>query len=181
MTTVGDDDRLGGPAGAGSDLLYLLDDVHPLDDLSEHDVLSVEPLRLRRADEELRSVGSGTGVRHGEDAGTSVLLQEVLVGELGAVDRLASGAVSGGEVAALAHEVRDHAVEGRAFVVEGLAAPPGALLAGAERAEVLGGAGSHVGIELHHDAAGRLTADGHVEEDLRVRHSCREENRKSHY
>lgn len=179
MTAVGDDNGLGGPAGAGSDLLDVLDNVQSFDDLSEHDMLSVEPLCLLRANEELRSVGSGTGVRHGEDAGTGVLLHEVLVGELGAINRLAAGSVSGGEVATLTHETRDHAVEGRALVVEGLAAPPYALLAGAKRAEVLGGAGSDVGVELHHDAASRLTADGHVEEDLRVRHSCcREEKRK---
>ena len=55
---------------------------------------------------------------------------EVLVGELGAVDGLAAGAVVVGEVAALAHEVGDDAVEGGALEAE-------ALLAGAERAEVL--------------------------------------------
>ena len=36
---------------------------------------------------------------------------EVLVGELRSVDRFASGAVSGGEIAALAHESGDYAVE----------------------------------------------------------------------
>lgn len=40
-----------------------------------------------------------------------MLLDEVLVGELGAVDGLASGAVGGGEVTVLAHEVWDDAVE----------------------------------------------------------------------
>ena len=44
----------------------------------------------------------------------------VLVRELLAVDGLAAGAVAGGEVAALAHEVGDDAVEGGALVVEGL-------------------------------------------------------------
>ena len=53
-----------------------------------------------------------------------------LIGELGAVDRLATSAVVVGEVAALAHEARDHAVERRALEAK-------ALLAGAERAEVL--------------------------------------------
>ena len=36
-----------------------------------------------------------------------------LVGELLAVDGLAAGAVAAREVAALTHEIRDHAVEGR--------------------------------------------------------------------
>lgn len=36
---------------------------------------------------------------------------KILVVELGTVDRLAAGAVVVGEVTALAHEVRNHAVE----------------------------------------------------------------------
>ena len=55
---------------------------------------------------------------------------EVLIRELCAVDGLAAGAVVVGEVASLAHEVGDDAVEGGALEAE-------ALLAGAERAEVL--------------------------------------------
>ena len=60
--------------------------VYALDDLAKHDVLSIEPLGLGGVDEELRSVGFGTGIGHGEDSGACVLLHEVLVGELGAVD-----------------------------------------------------------------------------------------------
>jgi len=142
-------------------------------------VLAVEPLRLRCADEELRSVGSGTGVGHGQNAGAGVLLHEVLVCELGAVDRLATCTVSGSEVTALAHEVRDHTMEDRSLEVERLAAATDSLLTGAKGAEVLGGAGSDVGVELKHDPAGGLAADGHVEEDLRVRHSCRDGKWKS--
>lgn len=170
LTAIGDDDRLGGPSAGRSDLLDLLHDVVALDDLPEHNVLPVEPVGLRRADEELRSVRSGTGVRHGEYAGAGVPLNEVLVGELGAVDRLSSGAVPGGEVAALAHEVGDHAVEARSLVVERLAGAAFALLAGAERAEILRRLWDDIGVELHHDPSGRLAADGHVEENLRVRH-----------
>ena len=62
--------------------------------------------------------------------GAGVLEVEVFVRELGAVDGLAAGAVVVGEVASLAHEVGDDAVEGGALEAE-------ALLAGAERAEVL--------------------------------------------
>uniref|UniRef100_A0A7N2KSZ9 Uncharacterized protein n=1 Tax=Quercus lobata TaxID=97700 RepID=A0A7N2KSZ9_QUELO len=85
--------------------------VHALDDLAEHDVLSVDPLGLGGVDEELRYVGSETGIGHGEDSRAGVLLHEVLIDELGAIDRLASGAISGSEVASLAHEPRDHVVE----------------------------------------------------------------------
>jgi hypothetical protein len=174
LAAVGDLDLLGGAAGAGPDLLDGLDDVHALDDLAEDDVLAVEPGGGDGADEELGAVGVGPGVGHGEDAGAGVLADELLVGELLAVDGLAAGAVAAGEVAALAHEVGDHAVERRPLVVERLAAPARALLAGAERAEVLRRAGHLVGVQLHHDLPGRGAADGHVEENAGagVGHLC---------
>lgn len=43
---------------------------------------------------------------------------EVLVRESASVNRLAAGAVSASNVAALEHEVGDHAVEGRALIGE---------------------------------------------------------------
>lgn len=68
-------------------------------------------------------------------------LLKVLVLELLAVDGFAACAVTGGEVAALDHEGLDDAVEGGAFVVEGLARGAGAFFAGAEGAKVFGGFG----------------------------------------
>jgi hypothetical protein len=168
LTTVSDDHGLGGPAGARSDLLDRLHDVQTLHDLSEDYVLAVKPLGLGGTDEELRPVCAGAGIGHGEDAGAGVLPDEVLIGELGAIDGLATCAVPGGEVSSLAHEPGDHPVEGRFLVVEWLAGAAGSLLTGAEGTEVLGRAGSGVGIELHHDPASRLVADLHVEENLRV-------------
>mmetsp|Transcript_31747 Transcript_31747/g.94331 ORF Transcript_31747/g.94331 Transcript_31747/m.94331 type:complete len:221 (+) Transcript_31747:184-846(+) len=170
LAAVRDDHGRGGLAGLGAHGLDLLHHVHALAHLAEDAVLPVEPRRLHRAEEELRAVRVRARVRHGEDAGAGVLQREVLVGELGAVDGLAAGAVAGGEVAALAHEVGDHAVEGAALEVERLAHLARALLAGAEGAEVLRGLGRDVGPELHGDAAGRGAADGHVEEDLGVGH-----------
>lgn len=54
---------------------------------------------------------------------------EVLVSEFLAVDRLAAGAVEVGEVATLAHEVRDHAVETAALEVKRLARSANTFLA----------------------------------------------------
>ena len=54
--------------------------------------------------------------------------------------------VAAGEVTALEHELRDDAVEARAGVAE-------ALLAGAESAEVFGGLGDDVVVEVELDAA----------------------------
>ena len=130
LAAVGDHDLLGGLAGGGTDALDGLDDVQTLGHGAEHDVLAVEPGGLHGAEEELGAVGVGARVGHGEDAGAGVLELEVLIREFGAVDGLSAGAVVVGEVSALAHEVGDDAVEGGALEAE-------ALLAGAERAEVL--------------------------------------------
>lgn len=59
------------------------------------------PCRLFGADEELRPVGVGAGVGHGQDAGAGVFQGEVLICELVAIDGLSSGSVVVGEVATL--------------------------------------------------------------------------------
>ena len=55
-----------------------------------------------------------------------------------------------------------------ALVVERLTALAHALLARAERAEVLDGLGHDVAVQAHDDAAGRRAAYRNVEEDLRA-------------
>ena len=82
-------------------------------------------------DTENQKWGNAYSLGHGECARSGVLELEILVGELLAVDGLASGAVAVGEVAALDHEVLDDAVKLRALVAE-------PLLAGGERPKVLG-------------------------------------------
>lgn len=180
MTRIGDHNRLRGLAGARSNLLDVLHNIQSLDNLTEHDVLPVEPLSLGSADEELRSVGSGTGVCHGQDSWTGVLLDEVLVSELGTVDRFSSGAVPGGEVTSLTHEVRDHTVKGGSLEVERLATTTDSFLASAESTEILSGSGGDIGIKLEDDASSGLAADGHVEENLRVCHGLGLEKRLNH-
>ena len=163
LAGIHDDDLLGRCAGLGADRLDLLDDVHTVDDDAEHDVLAIEPRSLDGAEEELGAVGSGASVGHGKDTRAGVLELEVLIGELGPVDRLAAGARAVGEVAALDHEVGDDAVEGGALVVEGLARGARALLARAEGAEVLDGLRDGLTVKAHDDAArGLATCTIHI-------------------
>lgn len=70
-----------------------------------------------------------TSIGHGEEAWDGVLLLEVLISELLAVDGLTTSAVAAGEVTTLDHELGDNAVESTALVVKGLARATGALLA----------------------------------------------------
>ena len=48
--------------------LYLLDDIHALNHLAEHDVLAIEPLGLGGTHEELGAVGVGSSIGHGENS-----------------------------------------------------------------------------------------------------------------
>jgi len=160
LSAVGDGDWFGSLAGLTAERLNLLDDVHALDDGAEHDVLVVQPARLDRADEELRAVGVGSGVGHGQSTWSLMLEGEVLILELLAVNRLAASAVVVGEVAALAHEVGNDSMERRTLEAE-------TLIAGAQGAEVLRRLRSHVRTQFHHDAANGLSVDCHIEVDSR--------------
>lgn len=171
-------------ARRGSLLLDGLDNVKTLDYLAEDDVLAVEPRSDDGGDEELGTIGVGTGIGHGKESRSSMLELEVLVGKLCAVDGFASGSISCGEIASLEHEVRDDSVEAAARVTE-------AMLSSGELSEILGGlwddAGKGVGagcqcecrswdgrrwygdsliVELENDAAQRGAVLGDVEEDV---------------
>jgi hypothetical protein len=140
--------------------------LHTLGHGTEDAMLAIQPGGLDGAQEELGSVGVWAGVGHGKNSGAGVLEGEVLVGELFTVDGLTAGAVAAGEVTTLTHEIVNDTMEGGALEVKGLAALAHALLAGAEAAEIFGGLGDHVRAEGHFDAAGGLTTDGHVKENL---------------
>ena len=67
LPTIRDDDLLARLAGLRAESLDLGDDLHALHNLAEHHVLPVQPLRLGRAQEELRPVGVRARVGHGQD------------------------------------------------------------------------------------------------------------------
>jgi len=128
--------------GTRASRLEFFDDVQALliSNLAEDDVLAIQPGGNDGGDEELRAVGVGTSIGHGQHAGLGVSFLKVLIRKLLAVDRLATGAITTGEVATLQHELWDDSVEGRALVAE-------ALLASAESTEVLGSLGNYIVVE----------------------------------
>ena len=181
LAAVSNHDRLGGGTRLRPDSLHGIENTKTFFlDLAEDDVLSVEPIGINGAQEELRSVGVRAGVSHGQAALPRVLATragEGFVSELVAIDRLTAGAVAAGEVSALAHELLDDSVEGGALVVQRLAGPSGSLLAGAQGTEVFGGLRARVVEQFHFDAARTGPTDGDVKKDgniaVRVGHGAR--------
>lgn len=78
-------------------------------------------------------------VQHTKETLAAVLQLEVLVGELVAIDRFATSAITLGEVTTLDHKLLDNTVEGGTLVAE-------ALLPGSESAEVLRGLGNRLSV-----------------------------------
>jgi len=120
-------------------------------------VLSIKPLGLDCAEEELRTVGVGSAVGHGQDSGAFMLQLEVFVTELLAEDALTTGTVLVGEVTSLAHELGNDSVEWRSLVTD-------TFLTGAESSEVFTGLGDNVITKFHNDATKRLAIGSDIEE-----------------
>jgi len=160
-TRVGDDDSAAGSTGLRADGLDLLDDSlgSLISDLAEDAVLAVEPGAGDGGDEELRAVGVGTSVSHGEEEGLLVAELEVLILELAAVDRDTTGTVAASEVTTLEHELRDDTVERRLLVT----VTSGGL---SKSTEVLAGDGGNLIEELHDDATNGLVVDADIEENI---------------
>lgn len=160
---MGDDDLLGGSTRVATQLLNILDDVLSLNNTTKDDMLAIQPRAGDGSDEELASVGVGSGVGHAQEEGLSVLELEVLVVEALSVDGLASSAVVSGEITTLAHELGDDAVEGAALVAK-------ALLASAQGAEVLGSLGDSLVEEFKDNAAKGSTTGGNLKVDTGAAH-----------
>jgi hypothetical protein len=84
---------------------------------------------------------------------------EVLVVELGAVDRLSASSIASREITTLDHELLDDSVEDGAFVREKLSGFAFAFLACAESSEVLGSLGDDIVVQLEADPTFWLVAN----------------------
>ena len=164
LTTSGDLDLSSRSSAAGSVRLNLLHDVHSVDHLAEHNVVSVQmrsgnlrvtqTIRPHGGDEELRTVRVGTRIRHGKQSGSVVAHNEALVGELASVDGLASVAIevlsltrltnAHSNISSLEHESGNHSVEDGVLVAKIHTLSSLSLLSSAEATEVLGSLGNDV-------------------------------------
>jgi hypothetical protein len=95
LSALGDLDSLGRLiARSLGDVLDLGDNLVALEDLAEDDVAAIEPAGDGGGDEELGAVGVLAAVGHAHETLAGVLELEVLIRELGAVDRLAARTVA---------------------------------------------------------------------------------------
>ena len=115
-------------------------------------MLVVQPCGLDGADEELASVGVGSGVGLGKNSWSGVLELEVLILEFVSVDGLSSSSVVVGEVTSLAHEIVDDTVERGSLVSE-------SLLSCAQGSEVLSGPWDNISTELQMELFFRIVAN----------------------
>lgn len=127
----------------------LLDNIETIGNLTENDVLTVQPGARNGGDEELRAVGVGTSIGHRQQTGLVMSLVEVLIGESSTVDGLSSSTIKVGEVTTLKHEVGNDSVEDRVGIAV-------ALLTSSESSEVLSSLGNDVVVELESDSAESL-------------------------
>jgi len=158
LSTVRYYDLFGGLAALRTHGFQLSNNIHSFDNFSEHNVLSIKPTGLSAGDKELTAIGVGSSVRHRKYSGLGMSKLKVLVLEPGAINRFTTSTVVIGEIATLAHEVRDHPVETATLVAK-------TLLSGAESAKILRRLRDNILPQLHHDATHGLVVRGHVEEN----------------
>ncbi len=171
LAAISNDNLLRGLSALGTNSLNSLDDVHAFNDLSENNVLSVQPRARDSANEELRSICVGPSVSHGQNTRTCVLVDEVLIGKLGTVDRFSTNTASVGEVTSLKHELGNNSVEDGTLEMQRLSRLSHPLLSSAKGSEVLGSLGDCISVELHNDSASWLVVHGDIEENLWVWHA----------
>lgn len=145
--------RLIGRVGFGA--IENVDNGHALHDVAKHDVLVVEVRRaVGRSDNvKLRAVGIGTRIRHGERASLGVLVHKALVVKATAIDRLATSAVTLGEIAALNHEIANDSMKFATLEVQRHAGHfRVATLAGAKRTKIFHCFRNIIGIQFKHNS-----------------------------
>jgi len=92
------DGNLGAITRGGGGGLNRGNNIHTLNHSTKDDMTSIQPRGLDGRDKELRSVRVLARVGHAQDTGTGVTELEVLVLKLGAINRLATSAVSSSEI-----------------------------------------------------------------------------------
>jgi len=158
LTTVVNDQSLVCLSRLGSIGFNLLDNVHSFGNLSEDNVLSIEPSSLDSSQEELGPISVGSSISHGQDSWSSMLEGEVLISKLLTIDGLSTSSIVFGEVSSLNHEVGNDPMESGSLESE-------SLLAGTESSEVLSRLGDDITSQFHDNPAEGLSIGGDIKEN----------------
>jgi len=141
-------------------LLDLVDDTlaRVVNDLTEDSVTAIEVRAGGGGDKELRAVGVGAAVRHGQEVSAIVLKSRMdFILEVCTIDRPTTRAIEVCDIATLAHEAWNDAVEDRVAVAQ--QASTLGLDTSTELPEVLTSLGCSVAIKTHVDRTDRLAVD----------------------
>jgi len=141
------------------------DDIETINDFAKDGVLAVQVGRINKGDEELGAVRVRSGVSHGKQTTFGVLDIEVLISELGTVDRFAPSAIASCEITTLSHEAWDDAMQAGSGESEGFPQLSHAFLARAECSEVVSRFWNDVIVEREDDTSNVGTTDRDVEVD----------------
>ena len=170
LTAVSNEAWLWGWTLLGTNCLESIKDRKSIDDPTEDDVRAIEPLGLDERQEELRSVRTGSSVRHRKISSSGVFQIEVLICKLQAIDGLSSSTISSGEISTLSHEIFDDTMEWWSLVAKWLSRFTHALLTSAKGSEVLSSLWHLVSVQLNDDSASQLLANGDIKENVWVCH-----------
>jgi len=168
LTAASDFNLSLGFAGVSTAGFDSLQEFLSLDDFTEDDVLSIEPRAFNESQEELRAVGVGTGIGHGQKTRSGVLNIEVFILEFSTIDGFTTSTVASSEITTLSHELGDDSVENVVQEVKGLATLAFTLFTSAESSEVFSSLGDLVSEEFEFEPANSFTLDADVEIDDRV-------------
>ena len=117
-SAVGNNDLGPGLSLLRAQTLQLFDEVLSFDHFTENAVFSVEPGARDKSNEELTSIGVGSGVGHRKEERLGVFDLKVFISKLGSVDGFTTSAVFICKVSTLSHELGNDSVERASFVTK---------------------------------------------------------------
>jgi len=149
-------------AGPRPKPFHFLNNIITVYDLAENDMLAIQMCCSLCANKEQRPIRVFARIGHGQ-AALLMRLGEILVVKLWTVDGFTARAVGLREVAPLAHEAGNYAVEARLHEGQANATLGYAPLAGTEAPEVLNRSGDNVGEELKLDVSNGSAVNADLE------------------
>lgn len=141
---------------------HFTNSLHPIDDLSEHYMLSIQMWASFQSYEKLTGVAVATTVRHRQQSSTGMPSGEVFVDECPTVNGISAGATTASDVPALNHEVIANAVElGVEVVQPDVVDLP--ILASTQPTEVFGSLRRQIHKQLEGDATSLTGTDLNIQ------------------